>query len=1029
MTNMCSPLEQGIYFEKSISDSIVKVMLSPKRVSWKKEEGLLDEIIRQVIMIGYTAVPGIKKRLDDAGVSPDKITSFRDYERLLPWISVPEILNLGQSNFELRADKMSQSHPDFAAVGRYILEERIGSTKYTFTPVINGADARAVHLALGGELLRANILAKEVLVNQKDGVNSASDFLNHLLIPAFKVAGITPLRIPTMTARESGKGLLLPPPNRRIIEDIGGIGGLQNFGTVFRADGQFNGGNEFHLGKYDSPYGIFPSLGSTFSPLIVRAVGADGTTLHSGNQPYLERGRIVVDRLFAAYEIPTNWSLLKGAISQAMDSLVLCKLEFTTVKRMEHIWGGNYPFRNEFYKVLHEAGMGQNARLNYESLRDIYSKVLQQYLHHSVRIGAPTSTWLLRVGFQMAAKVGDNGVIHSAMKLSPGMREAYVSNSEWGAKWGIRYGSSEAPYIANIVGSKGKFPGLVNPHISLRVHDVLRGFNHFGRGSHGYTYSVSLVTAAQFNDMLEAALAYASQAPKSKTTLKDIMGIMSELHNAVKSELEKVLSGNDSMIKMFLCHTKIPISEVKDMVAKAREDFIDCNGLGIKRIAYAAFVNPAADIPNLPDEELSKGIIALSKAKARTPSFMVTPGNITIYDAFYILSHVLMAKLSEQSEGNFTMYIKPSQSDIAFNFLVYHFNKIAERIDPNNEKGLRTMFQKAYWDSNKDSSMLNIGMRNAQAGVYFGKASTYSAARFNEALASADGYNSGEKERLYKIAEKAGFKEVGSIAAALSEGINKPLVEDVRKFISRHFIYSEAINAHVILPDCSKEDVRPYARAFLKQVYSNRSTDCTNASNLWVHKDIYGEFMHIFEEEAGKLTVGSPMNSATKLAQYDSSCLKKTKAIVESDKGITRIIAPTDAETGKRLQSPINPQENYTGVIVTNLDAKTLIGNPQNEDILDRISNQSEVPWINIITYSSANELGASMRAVREKYMANSGYPRFLYVAAIGGDSLASFGKSITDITDLFKPGAKAQIQIIPYKPHQGRFIIRTLTK
>jgi hypothetical protein len=1044
-------LASTILFPQEVSDRIISTLLSPKEVSWSTIENLLDEIVPRVVNFGYRNIPGIRTRLDDAGIPPQNIADFESYEKLFPMISVSEMAAMDPERLQLqpvsRADGLRSHHYDCVVTTKYVLEYTLkegGKKKRKVVKAdVTTADARAACLAMAGQFQRLDELPSSILVNQKQEDYLGDDFLVKMVIPALELAGSHAERVSGKMARLAvGRdvGLLMPRSKNRILD----VSNTSDFACVISTDGRYYPGKTLPIGDYFAIYGLFPSLGFRMPfPIFVRAIdsGRQVPRELSGEPDTGKRGRIVIDRFISAYEFPTPWKLLVDGLTQVLDYLELIGQETLDVKELKTFWDchSNYGFRDEFHTVVMEAGLDEKLGLTVDDVYQLYSVALRHHFRRSIRIGVPNSTWLLKVGFPFAARIDDNGVVDSIINLSSDTSAAYAA----GKDLPVKYPPKETPFlnhniIGAISGGKACLPRLVPSAVRKRISDVLNGRNLFGEGKDGYLYSMPVIAPGDFDLMLRAAHAYSSPKGGSVSSgicLEDIIDILSRLHALVESELKAAYDRRSSIISIFAEKTRIPLSEIRGMVERARTDFIDRGGIGLKKMAYAAFIDPFADINSLSTKTLERGISALKGKKPLSPVFMVTPGNIILYDSFYILAHILMAKLSNHSRKPFTMYIRPSESDITFNFLVHHFHHIARELDPDNKKGLRTLIQRAYWDPRYDEDWLKRAMTMAEAGIYYGTAKTYMKARFRAALdvAAAKGFGDADIASLLEIAGRRQIEyRSTSLECALEEGVNPRLVDEVGAFLSRHKLYPETLNAIVLLPDAGRLGLPRCAESIIEQVISTRGTDCTNANKLWIHRSVYDEFMSAFEEEAGKLTFGDVMNPGTRLAQYDTHYLKGTQGIVRSNDD-TRIIAPTNVATGQRASEPISPENNYTGVIVTEIEAETLMGgDPVDRDTyLTHLSKELPLPWLNIILYDKIDQVLSSMKGVLEKYTRRSGYPRYLYVSAMGAESVDAFEKAVNEngMADLFKKGEEAYSQFLYYRPHQGSFFINELVR
>ena len=1038
----------NMFFSVSLSHKIINTLLSGEKNSWEKQVKLLDHIIPKIIEFGYFFVPGIKKRMDRTKVKPYMINDFESYEELFPETTVLEMSEMGQNEFELnRGDYQSTRSKDMSLLADIILREEVGEKKNKRSGMIKvrmtNADARAASLALAGYMKRQDDLPSEFIINQKrvdpkKGALIGDYLLSGIIAPAFESIGIQIRNIDEITnLRNLGSGqktgLFLPGGKYSALQ----ISDLQDFQIVVNANSEKSMQKTIPIGDYNQNFGLFPLLGYQ-SPLfgLLRVVGFNGKIPRDklGLPNTNERGLLVMDRFLSAYEMPTEWTVLKNTFDNIYDLFQATGADEINLANMFQEIGNENLFRLfEQTGIFKKIDFDKKGTISIEELNVLNSFILENYYRTSLRIGIPSSTWMLKVRMPFVTKVDPNGIMSSAIPLQSGS-EGYILAKQWR----VKYSPEQTPYtnlhIIGAVESAFGFPEESPALIKNRVLDQLGGNELFGSNNPGYLYSAGVVGTNEFRSMLLAAKKYSKPREfLSPLTIDEILDILSALHSSVVGELSNAYDEDKrdrSMISVFAEKTRIPISEIADMVKRAKEDFIDSNGQGLKKILYSAFIDSNADFSIISEEDLSKGLGAIKQKKCNSPAFMVIPGNITLYDSFDLFAQILMALLSNQSEKSFTMYERPSESDITFNYLVHKFHHLAKKIDPMNHKGLRTLFQKAYWDPNYDEEFLMQGMKEAQVGMYYGTAKTYSKARFEAAIFNAKEethFDDKSIDQLCEIAErkKVQYDPKGLNEIALYEGIDSNLLNYVLDFTSRHKLYPQTLNGSIILPD--EDNLKRCAETIVDQVISLRGADCTNVSKLWVFKDQYDTFMNHFDIKAGKLTYGDIFHQETRLASYDTDYLKGTKGIVNS-RDDTKIISPTNVKTGEITEEPINPKKNYTGIIVTKIQADILIGGDpfDRDEYLRHLARDQPLPWLNIIVYDDIEQAIESMENVLTQYSKDSGYPRYLYIAAMGNDMGKKFEESImtNNIADLVKIGEEAYKQFMYYRPHQGSFFI-----
>ncbi len=1028
-----------VFFPKELSDKIVGAILSTKSLEWIEQQEILDKIVTHVVEFGYYNIEGVKKRMSDADLTPADISNFKSYDALFPVTTILHMARIGEGKFELYYNPSSPQTKSKnldvvceTALREEVIHPRAKSKENAMIKLaLTSADFRAMYLAMAGELMKIKRIPENLIINQKIWPNTANVLLNGVVIPSLEIVGVKPARVLSeaelkdITGGGKYLGILNPDKKNRVAEIK-----EQDYGFVVATHSESGDSITLRVGDYTLDHGTWPYLGykSTF-PSFMRAADGKGSMFwtKSGEPDKFKRGRLTVDRFFPAYEVPTPWTMLKEALAHEK---ITASRKNITVRQLDRQFAadygvdGYYNFRNELLRTRDLSGLGPEDNINSESIGLLYSKALREYIKNSIRIGVPSSTWLLKVAFPTTVLSDSTGILKFAMPLSSLSSDIlYIASPDLE----IRHTPELTPYtidsiIGHIENEVASAPEFRKASLAARVEDQLKK---------EYVSVAGVVDPDEFEQMLRAASSYCKPA-LGKVPVNErfaaMYHIMALLTNSINEEIKDALDGKQSMITVYTGKTKIPIAETIAMAERARGDFIEQDGLGLLKIIYAAFVDQKANWSSLSTEHLKESLKVIEKKVPNSPAFMVTPGNITLYDSVCLFSHILMPSLADQSKQRFTMYVRPSESDVTVNYLIHRFVQVAREVDSNNELGLRTLLQKAYWDRDYDNGFMRKGMAYAKAGFYFGKAKTYIEERFMAALdANSHAYVKNEIEKLRDIARKKDWRQE-SLEDALNEGVNPGLISDVRSFIERHHLFPETLNAVVI--GSQMEDTRQIAQSLLNQVISTRGADCTNVKNVWIPRTLYKEFMDVFEEEAAKLTYGDVMDLGTRLAQYETDFLNQTVGIIK-DRKDTRVIPPTSLSKGTRAENPINPKENYTGVIITDINAQILIdGKPAERDILlGHLSKAEPLPWVNFVLYDNIKQVPLSMQNVLGKYQKRSGYPRFLYTSVVGNGIDEKMSQEIGKMSDLFKQGQEASMQFNPYRSHQGGFFVELLVK
>lgn len=1030
-----------IYFPIELSNKLIEAFFEPTQPSWHQYERFLDEIVPLLVAFGYARIPGIRKTMEAHHVSPGDIVDFASYEAIFPEISLHDIHAVGKEQFELNCNEhvnylsRQYSQQCILFLKAYLEDTKRAKSNIQLPVTFTQADYNASALALSAHLRWHANKTQDILINQNITDNKAGYILQKIIMPALSLNGI---RYHLINGAKNFKKLskktqtVFWPGSQYQAADLD----MRVFEQVFCVNEAPAGIDSLYLGNFEKCYGLFPNICHRLPiPYFFRQVDENGRTFRSPSQSpdFKMRGRLMIDRFFSAYEQPSSLALLRKALQIIIDQCYATGIKtISPLQYWEENLGSDFLFRADYLKIAAMAEKNGDEQFTLPDLRKLLNTVLVAYFKTSIRLGIPAGTWLLKIALPVGCNFDSHGCIHNSIALMPG-KKGYITGKEWD----VKYPPEQTPYTdySLVAVSPGKektgYISTLPCAVRKRITNALNGKKTIGP-ENGFLLSAGIASPLDFYAILESAEKISQRAmTDAGPTLDDILYIIARLQESIEAELSLMQEGKPSMIKIFVEKTRIPLSEVKRLIHRAREDFVSDNGLGVKKLIFAAFIDPEADINSLTKEDFDRGVQAISGFKVKSPAFMVTPGNITLYDSVFLFANILLVCLADQTEKKFTMYIRPSESDITFNFLVYKYIDIAREIDPDNKKGLRNLFQKAYWDPRYDKDFLVKAMSKAAVGIYYGTAKTYTRARFEAALMAAERLNIGTRstrEALLSIASRKpiDFQAIDPDFAG-AKGLDGSLVGYVNDFLKDHFIFPETLNANIV--HSYSGNIEQCATSILEQTINLRGADCTNVSKLWLHRSQYNQFMTAFREKAQRLTCGDVLNSRTRLAQYDTDFLKGTESIVSSRED-TDFITPLDANTGEKLKNAIVPSKNITGVIVTEIEVESLLGGePLDRDtLLKHLAGEVPLPWLNVVIYDYNEQLYESMTRVLEKYRQRSGYPRYLYIGIMGNsDSQLVNHFRESKMTDLIKTGAEADRQFNYYRPHQGNFFVRAL--
>ncbi len=985
----------SFYYPQEVSTYILNLMLRQEPLSWAEAEQVLDLIVPFYVKFGYKHIAGFKEIMQKYNLEPSQINCFKDYDTLFPGITLQEIEEIGKEKFHLaKPNFVLSSDSDIKPIAKLIIGDLKKKRRQIVEIPFTKADERAASIAIRGKISREGLPPK-VYISPVNSDSQSDELYSNVLFPALFSAGISISYIDTKP-----NDYCLENSTQAMLNIAGNITFQQSLYP--------------HFG-YQQPF-----------PTFTRVVNEKGSLVrdHKGNPDVNRRGGIVMDRFFSCYELPTPWTMFYHALRRAIDLLSICEEPFSSKTELEQVWDpdlqGQYSFKEHFTNVCGQSGLLEDTPITFSILHHLYTEVAHKYFLTSVIIGYPYS-WLPKLRLEVAAKMDYGGKFTNMIPI-------HVKNTNLftpGADLEILSTTQNTAYLQNIVGKSTQlsYPIAVTPTVRKRVKNVVVN----QKTEEAYLYAMPLICPGDFTSMLENAQHYTKPTLQQQpVNFDDALSILQQLHQILQQELQQTLDQKESVYSLFIKKTGLPLKEIKDQIELISESFLQENGKGIKRLAYSAFVDSFAPF-NLSEQELKKGVDELQQQKPLAPFFLVTPSNVNFYDAFYIFVQILLGKMTSQQQKNFTLYVRPSVSDLVFSFMIHHFHEITARLDPENKKGLRSLIQKAYWDHTYDAGFLHDSIKAAQGGIYYGTAKVYREVVLNAILEKPDVAPLLDEKIITKI--KLGRDENNSLNITQLQEVPHNITSTIQKHLSRHKVYNETLNAAVILSSeiaIEQLELEKIVSAIVTQVIKLRGADCTSLQNVWIPQNILSQFLEQFKQKVAQLRAGDLFDITTTLAYYETSILKKAQTIMQQ-RGNSQVIKPQF--NGKE------DEKHHTGVIITQTKALDL--DQQHKAEVECLAHEIALPWLNLIIYNSEQELIDSMETVQQKYAYDSGYPRYLYISVFNGGyqnptpQAESFKQQINarNMTDFFKEGEEAFRQFMFYRPHQGSFFLKDLVE
>jgi len=995
----------------SLDRTISELVLSLKQPTWNGVLPILDEYLPRLIMHVYGTVPAYRKIMDAVGLKPQDIKSWSDFDEKFPLINPETYFTMVAMFGEDTAFKPASS--DLAWYFQNSMRSNVKmrnahsmrsrrKNKPHIIARVHQEDLTASELGFSGALARS-MEEKDFLFLAAD----RSDPFAAVLERAFVYSGFN-----LFNGNSQGfvsnvpSGIVLPPNIRQLPDGFEAIINSGNFHSVIGPSNFVSGIASpklkvFHYSDLSMYAGLFPvHFGNRAIPFpnLMYAISPDSRRTNSS-------GVLVVNNLFGVSEKPFNpYSLLKRGIEGFIREVGV-KNEQIGVLLKNRI--------PPDYHTLLEKELGKPLR-DYSDLAQAYKIVVSKWAREALHWGFPTGTIFLKFAIPAVGQIDDE------FRILQEERVLGTTNIENGTlylplndNYPIRHLRTE--FLLNIVaGTKRGSPKRA------RVYDITRGGHRdfFPKGRE-YFYTQPCILERDFRDALEWSNQKSRMDATIRASVEDIHSILAGLYDRMKS---------DGFFKEMFCRKSgLPVSEVNAMIAGIG-DLISVRSL--KKIAYASLVDYKANLENLVECELDRGMEAIRNSHPNSPIYMVTPSNTNPFDAFLILSHLLLAALS----GRPLVYnVRTSESDLSMSRLLADFDEVTnENVQNAAQKGLIGMFQRMYFHPQHSPQYAAELMANAGASISYGTFRALSRIRFKAAIQHAREAKEFLKEEcdyLLVQDQRDEMKRDYSIEfvnRAFSEGkISEGLHGFMGGFFGRHHIYQETLNAAVVAQSVEEGYLESIADEFLRKTYELGGRDCTSIQTVFVHERHYARLIDLVRQKASQLRYGDLMDERVQLAWYDPEDLKNAEGNIRAvvpDKDY-EIVKPLSAD-GIRAKDGVMPSKASTGVAILKLDAATheIAVDAPNNDLIRYLAEQQELPLMAVIKYSSSEQLNQGMENIRRHFEKAAHYPTHLYVAIYGNTD------EIRQLTPLIAPTAdliKINLKFDPYSPHNRRFFLR----
>lgn len=1015
-----------IMFSKSISKAVIENILNQNN-----DFEFLDEVIGEAVNVASKNIPWFINYLRDNNIDNFKINSLKEYDKKIPFFDIKDVFIEGIENFQINncKDYVNFKRCDGEILCEYYVDEGTKKGKSLNIPLTR-AEIWAISFSLAFKLRDLGV-DDSILINQKKNKSLAFSLFEKIVLKAFDILGLNY----TFLSKEDDIELFYdkfdyvfdPCEFLRVNKKID----LDRFKVVLTTQ-IYEDKDYFYLGGYPGSSGLFPNVGlNSIIPIFSRLVDLEGNSeiLYSGEVS--NRGYLTVDRFFALYEVPSSFALLIEALMKSKN-LIGFENDTFLIKDLLNLYCFDCCFESfseQFFMVLRELNFDLEVILTKDVFREIFFRAIEYYFRKSIRVGLP-KTFIPHLKFPGFVSMDFNGKISKQVP--------YLIDNEFlpSKNLPLKYKLEDFNFLnANIIGKTfldGRYylPYLRKPLVKKKVFDFLRGKNLFDKGKDGYLYGVSIISPKEFNDLIKSAKVFSELDNLEEVSLEDIFEILNYLYLELRNDLVKLEKGKNCMLSLFIEKTKIPISEVKSMIDRIYNDIVKDDFLGLKKIIYSAVVDSNCDFDNFTENMFEIALDNLSKFEVMSPSFLVTPGNINPYDSFYLFSQVLFVKLAQKRNNSFSLIVRNSESDLSFKFLIFKYFKFVNEFDKDNKKGFLSMIQSAYWDPKYDREYLEVGIKNAVAGVYYGTSKTYVRDRLKAVLSKAFETSSFDLEQIMEVSSLVeDFGDFKNILENNEIDLDNGLVDFVNTEISKHVLYPETLNAVIL--DSKVEDFDLFIESLVLQIIKLRSSDCTTPDKIWVKRDVYEDFIKKIREVASNLCLGDLSDINSNFSLYDEDILKKIFDMNSKFDSI-EVVEPTFLDNHNfDVKSQISHKDNYTGLILHTLESKSLVNEHSKKNMfLNWLSKSESLPFLHIVVYDELEDLYLSLENVLEVYKNNSGYSRFLYISCVG-DRVFDIEKEVNsrNFTDLFKKNESVFTQFFPYYPHQGSFFINEFLK
>lgn len=778
-----------------------------ENLRFEEQQEILNEILPRIVAFCYEHVPGIRLLMQSHDVLPEKITNLRTFIEFFPRTNAQVIKDIGEDLFLPQMTIIQKTRHSLVEDDLSIVEESL------------------VHVPGGSESLKLFHTKADLRASAQTFFRGAKDpalfganfisltkdqFLNAFFEEVAPYYGSTFLHLDERYSKEVVEKLT---PMENVVLIFGNKKSTPRscaFEELYKKNAEFF--STLNAVIYTEESGKFISEVERVLPLIHYGK-LDGIIPTDINQrpcflPHAlwvkngmkikqnGRGRIVLNKLLAVYELENKYTHAMRDINRLHPAAFNGEWSKTSLYYGESIQRVEDLVREE----------DKHFKLTKETFFLAFAKVQKLYLEYGVVVGISAGSQLLRFHTAMYGEI-KSGVLErvhavnhtqtTKKQLAITAQEKLLLEDYYHHVTDSSLEISYAELTPIIKRGRGKalvgdpLGALLKNHIGGEVREASLLREVLDVKGEMPLYLQRIIDEEDMQNTLSYAQKWASESCQ-KLTIEEGAKILAFIY-------ERIL-GNKELHQLFQKKSGILKDQIQSLL-------INTKSLTTK-------------------EHLEKTIAVIGnvlKRKPLSPVAIITSGNINFYDGFLIFSHVLLARMSNQEEGSFTVILRPSSADLILSSMIHYYHLAIKELGFSEEKKLHTLIQKINWDPKLYPQFLPMLVEGTKGGIYFGRGATYA---------------------------------------------------DVMMH-SKHCNYGEGLNAGIVLADANLKEA---TSQLLDKSFFIKSKDCTAVGSILVEKSVFPEFMSLAKEYA--LTLSKEGSGV-----YEKRDLQDAQEIVKSLKG------------------------------------------------------------------------------------------------------------------------------------------------